>query len=73
MKDGTLLRTGVIGAAVAALCCFTPVLVVLLAAVGLSAVTGYLDYVLMPALGGFLGLTAYALWRRRRMAAQHDG
>jgi len=40
MKDGTLVRTGIIGAVVAALCCFTPVLVVLLGALGLSALTG---------------------------------
>ena len=33
MNDRTLLRTGVIGTVIAALCCFTPVLVVLLGAV----------------------------------------
>lgn len=67
-RNDTLLRTGVVGTAVAALCCFTPALVVLLGAVGLSAVTGYLDYVLLPALAAFVGLTAYALWRRRAQA-----
>lgn len=66
--NDTLLRTGVVGTVVAALCCFTPVLVVLLGAVGLSALTGYLDYVLLPALAAFAGLTAYALWRRRAQA-----
>jgi len=65
MEDRNLLRIGVVGALIAALCCFTPLLVVLLAAVGLSAVTGYLDYVLMPALLVFVGLTIYALVRRR--------
>ena len=65
MKDTALLRTGSIGAVVAALCCFTPVLVVLLGVVGLSALTGYLDYVLFPALGFFVALTIYALWRKR--------
>ena len=34
----------------AAIFCFTPLLVVMLGAVGLSAVTGWLDYVLVPAL-----------------------
>ncbi|MFZ5558515.1 MAG: mercury resistance system transport protein MerF [Pseudomonadota bacterium] len=63
--NSTLLRTGIVGTVVAALCCFTPVLVILLGAIGLSAVTGYLDYVLFPALAAFAGLTAYALWRRR--------
>ncbi len=60
MKRNTLLKTGIIGSAIAALCCFTPVLVVLFGAVGLAAWAGYLDYVLMPALVFFLGLTAYA-------------
>lgn len=60
-----LLRLGLAGAAITALCCFTPVLVVLLAGVGLSALTGWLDYVLLPALAVFLGITGIALWRRR--------
>jgi mercuric ion transport protein len=37
MDNRTLLRTGIVGTAVAALCCATPVLVILLGAVGLSA------------------------------------
>ncbi|MEQ8398279.1 mercury resistance system transport protein MerF [Thalassobaculum sp.] len=63
-SGGNLLRTGVIGTVIVALCCFTPVLVILLGAVGLSALTGYLDLVLIPALGFFILLTAYALYRR---------
>jgi hypothetical protein len=39
-------------------------LVVLLGAVGLGAVTGYLDYVLLPALAFFVGLTIYAVVRK---------
>ena len=66
MKRKTLLRTGIIGTAVAALCCFTPLLVVLVSAVGLSAVIGYLDYVLFPALAIFLGITGYALFLRSK-------
>ena len=65
MTEKGLLRVGIIGTVVAALCCFTPVLVVLLAAVGLSAAIGWLDYVLWPALASFLGLTVFALWKRR--------
>ncbi len=64
MNDRRLLRTGIIGTIVAALCCFTPILVVLFGVVGLSAAVGYLDYVLFPALAFFAGLTLYALWRR---------
>lgn len=66
MNRTFLLKFGVIGAVVAALCCFTPILVVLFAAVGLSWAVGYLDYVLFPALFIFLGITAYAVWRNRQ-------
>ncbi len=65
MKEKTLLRTGFVGSAVAALCCFTPILVILLGTVGLSAWLNWLDFVLLPALAGFLGLTAYVLVRRK--------
>lgn len=66
MSDRRLLRTGIVGSVIAALCCFTPVLVVLLGVVGLSALSGYLDYVLFPALAFFLALTAFAWWRQQR-------
>ena len=65
MKENSLLKVGIFGTVFAALCCFTPLLVVLVGVVGLSAITGYLDYVLFPALGFFILLTAYALWRKR--------
>jgi mercuric ion transport protein len=65
MTEKGVLRVGIIGTVVTALCCFTPMLVVLLGAVGLSAAIGWLDYVLWPALVLFLGLTVFALWRRR--------
>ncbi|MDH3668664.1 MAG: mercury resistance system transport protein MerF [Paracoccaceae bacterium] len=61
-----LLRTGLIGTVVAAICCFTPALVILVSAVGLSALVGYLDFVLFPALALFIAITGYALWRRKR-------
>ncbi|MDX1575905.1 MAG: mercury resistance system transport protein MerF [Kiloniellales bacterium] len=65
MRDRTILRTGIVGSVIAAVCCFTPILVLLLGAVGLSAWLGWLDYVLLPALGLFVALTLYALWKRR--------
>lgn len=71
-SDKTLLHTGIAGTVVAALCCFTPVLVILLGVAGLSAFTGYLDYILLPALAFFIGLTVYAVHRRRRAAACCD-
>lgn len=60
-----LVITGLIGAGIAALCCFTPMLVGLLAVLGLGALTGYLDFVLLPALVFFLCLLAYGLLRQR--------
>ena len=72
MNERTLLGTGLAGTVIAALCCFTPVLVVLASVVGLSATVGYLDYVLLPALVFFIGLTAYAVWRRNRGARTTD-
>jgi mercuric ion transport protein len=70
MNDKTLLGIGIGGTVVAALCCFTPILVVLLGAVGLSAALGWLDYVLFPALAFFIGLTIYAVYRRQKRQAQ---
>ncbi len=69
MKDTTILKTGIVGSIITALCCFTPALVILLGAVGLSDWLGWIDYVLLPALVVFLALTAYGLWRRQRSAA----
>jgi mercuric ion transport protein len=65
MKD-KLLLTGIIGTIVAAICCFTPALVILLGVVGLSSIVGYLDFVLLPILAIFLIITGYALWRRMK-------
>ncbi|MCH8168330.1 MAG: mercury resistance system transport protein MerF [Proteobacteria bacterium] len=73
MDDKRLLKTGIIGSAVMALCCVTPILVVLFGAVGLSALIGYLDFVLLPALAIFLAITGYALWKRNRHGADPQG
>lgn len=66
-----LVWIGGIGAGLAALCCFTPILVVLLGAVGLAALTGYLDYVLLPALLVFIGMLAYGLSGSRASVSHH--
>ena len=63
MTDSKLLQVGIIGSVIAALCCFTPVLVLLLGAAGLSALVGVLDYVLLPVLASFIASTVYALWK----------
>ncbi|UWQ19583.1 mercury resistance system transport protein MerF [Jannaschia sp. M317] len=59
---------GAVGAGVTALCCFTPVLPILLGALGAGALIPvvYNDLLLLPLLAGFLILIGYALLRGRR-------
>lgn len=64
-RRAAALKTGIIGTFVTALCCFTPLLVVILGGVGLSAWLVWMDYVLFPMLGGFLAMTGYGLWKWR--------
>ena len=66
MKTSTLLKTGLIGMVISALCCFTPILVILFGAVGLAAWVGHLDAVLIPSLVVFTLLTIYAFIRKYR-------
>jgi mercuric ion transport protein len=64
--EAKLLRFGIVGTVVLTICCFTPVLVILLGVVGLGAWTIYLDRVLLPLLGLALACTAIGLWRVQR-------
>ena len=59
------------GTVLVALCCFTPILVVLLGAVGLSAFTPYLDVVLLPALVVMIGLTIVSYLRWHKLVAKN--
>lgn len=68
MKDKTVCGIGIGGTVVAAICCFTPALVLLLGAVGLSAWLGWIDYVLFPTLAAFVAITAYGFHLRWRNA-----
>ncbi len=68
MNNAQLLKTGLIGSIIAVLCCFTPVLAVLLGAVGLGWFVGYLDDVLVPVMVIFLGFVGYAVWRNAKKA-----
>jgi len=58
----------IMGTVLVALCCFTPLLVVTLGLVGLSVLTPYLDYILLPALGVMIIVTiiSYRKWRQSR-------
>ena len=64
MNNNKLLRNGIVGSVIAALCCFTPALVIILGFVGLSAIIGGLDYILFPMLFASLGMISYALYLR---------
>jgi hypothetical protein len=63
-----LLALGVSGTIFAILCCFTPLLPIVLTALGLTGLLGvvYSDTVLLPILAGFLILTGYAIWRLKK-------
>ena len=64
MTNNRLLRTGCTGTTIAAICCFTPALAVLVGFVGLSAIVVWLDYGLFPMLFASMGLVAFALYLR---------
>jgi mercuric ion transport protein len=55
----------VIGTMLVAVCCFTPLLVVTLGAIGLSAFIPYLDFILLPAFAVLLIVTvvSFIKWR----------
>ncbi len=61
-KNSKMLKGGIIGSVIAALCCFTPLLVIAFTGVGLAGLIGGLDYVLFPLLFGSLGVVALALY-----------
>jgi len=59
------------GALVVGLCCFTPLLVVSLSALGLSALVGWwLDLILFPVLALFLIILGYGIYLRRRRISE---
>ncbi len=67
LKQDKLFGFGLADTGLMAVCCFTPALVLLFAAVGISSLMGaWLDFVLLPALVFFLGLTVFALMRRQK-------
>lgn len=65
MENRKLFKAGACGAGFAAICCFTPFLVVLLPAIGLGAWLAWADYVLWPLLATSLVVMGYAWWAIR--------
>jgi mercuric ion transport protein len=64
-RKNIVLRTGIIGSIITAICCFTPILIVIFTAIGLAAIVEYLDYVLFPLLAIFLGMIGYGIYKRQ--------
>lgn len=63
-----LLGIGIGGTSFTALCCFTPLMPIMLSTFGLTSFLGvfYNDLVLLPALAFFVLMTGYALWRKQQ-------
>jgi mercuric ion transport protein len=57
---------GIIGALLSCLACLTPLAVLLLGALGLGALSGHLDAILVPVLLLFAGLVFYRVRIARR-------
>ena len=66
MKSKKGVYAALTGTVLMAICCFTPILVILMAAVGLSALKPYLDITLLSALGIMIVVTflSYLRWRK---------
>lgn len=65
-RDAKLIGTGIAGALLAMLCCFTPLLIIVMASLGLAAHVAKLDFVLIPLFVASLALVIFAIARRRR-------
>ena len=64
-RDGRWFGIGAIGVILAVLCC-TPLLAIVLGALGLSAWLAWSDYVVLPAFLAFLVLAVYGFTRWQR-------
>ena len=69
MDGNKCFKAGIWGSIIAAICCFTPILVIGFGLIGLAAFTQYLDYVLFPILGLFVILAFYG-WSKSRKENQ---
>ncbi len=65
MKKNNFIKIGITGSILTAICCVTPVLVILFGVLGIGAMASYLDIILLPLLALFLGLAGYGYWRSK--------
>jgi mercuric ion transport protein len=68
LNDRSLIATGAVGAALAAICCATPLLAVVLGGIGLTAWLAKADYVVLAVLVLALALMGLGLYRRSTKA-----
>ena len=64
MNDRSLMATGGVAAVLAAICCATPILAVILGGIGLTAWIAIADYVVLPVLVLGVALVAFGRYRR---------
>ena len=72
MTDRSLITTGAIGAIMAAICCATPLLAVVLGSISLTAWLAKADYVVIPVLFLGIALVGFGLYRRHTAATYRD-
>jgi len=65
MNDRSLIATGGVAAVLAAICCATPILAIILGGIGLTAWIAKADYVVMPVLLLGLALVGFGFYRRQ--------
>ncbi|MEH6630729.1 MAG: mercury resistance system transport protein MerF [Halopseudomonas aestusnigri] len=67
MSKNKFLKIGIAGSVLTAICCVTPLLVILFGALGVGAMVAYLDMILLPMLAVFLGIAGYGYWRGKQI------
>lgn len=70
MASNKTVWAGLVGTVITAVCCFTPVLVVLLGVLGLGTAVGYLDIVLFPLLAVFVAILVFGLIQKSKPKIQ---
>jgi mercuric ion transport protein len=66
MNEQKLMRVGAAGIILAAIFCFTSILVIIFGPIGLSAFVAKLDFILLPLLALCIGILVYATWLRQK-------
>lgn len=68
IKDKKILKIGTIGTLVTAICCFTPLLVIIFTSLGIATWLGYIDYILLPLLTVFVGIFLWGIILSKKKA-----